>query len=189
VSRVLPRRRIFRPAREPRRWRRLALACAGLLLLVGLTGIGTPSYLFGSAPRDQGWFAAAGEVRVVDGDTLRLGDRTLRLSGVEAPPRGERCADATGRGHDCGAAAAEALARLVAGHDLVCRVEGRDRFGRGFGQCAAGQVDVNAALVAGGFALAQRGQSALEAAEGAARQGGRGLWAPGATAPEAWSRR
>jgi len=157
--------------------------------VAGLTGIGLPSNLMGLAPREQHWAAAAPDIRVVDGDTLRLGDRTLRLHGLEAPERGQACADAAGRGFDCGAAAAEALARLVAGRDLACRVQGRDRFGRALGICASGGIEVNAALVSAGWAVAGGARQAeLASVEAAARDAGRGLWA-GTTAPEAWRRR
>lgn len=163
----------------------LALAC---VLATGL-GIGVPSNLMGSAPREQQWTAPAADIRVIDGDTLRLGDRTLRLHGLEAPGRGLSCTDRAGHRFDCGAAAADALARLVAGRDLDCRVQGRDRFGRALGTCAAGGIEVNAALVSAGWALADdHRRRELAAVEAAAREAGRGLWA-GVALPEAWRER
>lgn len=171
------RRRIFRPAPQQQRWpgaaALLGLAALGWVVI----GLGLPADLFGSAPHEREWQASASEVRVVDGDTLRLGDRTLRLSGVEAPGRGLRCADAEGRSFDCGAASAEALARLVSGRDLACRVHGRDRFGRALGACVAGTVDVNSALVGGGWARAGEGSGGLATIEASARDARRGLWA------------
>jgi endonuclease YncB( thermonuclease family) len=174
---VRQRRRIFRPAAQPRRWPApaylLGAAAFGWLVI----GLGLPADLFGSAPREREWTVLAADVRVVDGDTLRLGDRTLRLSGIEAPARGLRCTDGEGRSFDCGAASAEALARLVAGRDLVCRVHGRDRFGRALGACSAGTADVNASLVHGGWARASETTGGLAAAEAVARAERRGLWA------------
>jgi endonuclease YncB( thermonuclease family) len=174
---VRQRRRIFRPAAQPRRWPNPALLLGAAALGWLVIGLGLPADLFGSAPREREWTVAAAEVRVVDGDTLRLGDRTLRLSGIEAPPRGLRCTDGEGRGFDCGAASAEALARLVSGRDLVCRVNGRDRFGRALGACSAGTANVNASLVDGGWARASEAGGGLAAAEAAARAARRGLWA------------
>jgi len=159
-----------------------ALGLTGLAVL--LIAVGLPADLLGSAPREQAWSASPGEVRVVDGETLRLGDRILRLAGLMAPQRGESCRDRSGAALDCGAASAAALARLVAGQPVSCRVQGRDRYGRGLGQCEAGGMDVNAALVAAGFALAEA--SVLRPTEVAARQSGRGLWAGGGALPEAW---
>lgn len=182
---MLPRRRIFRPASSPRAWRGplllLGLA-AGAAVLIG--GLGGPTQLFGNSPLEQDWAATPAEVRVVDGDTLRLSDRVVRLGGLEAPPRGEACQDAAGRGFDCGAGSAEALSRLVAGRAVACRVRGRDRFGRGLGQCEAAGVELNGALVSAGWALAEEGT--LLPLEDAARAAGRGLWAAGARPPESW---
>jgi endonuclease YncB( thermonuclease family) len=165
------------------------MALLGALLVAALSGIGLPPDLMGSAPREQDWSALAAEVRVVDGDTLRLGDRTLRLSGIDAPERGQGCTDAGGRGFDCGAAAAEALSRLVNGRSVVCRVQGRDRFGRGLGVCVAGGAELNSGLVVSGWALAYDNDPAMLVAETQARLAGRGLWAGGFTRPEDWRRR
>lgn len=182
--RVLSRRRIFRPAPTPRAWR-------GPLLLLGLAvgaavliGVGGTGPLMGRSPADQEWTAAAASVRVVDGDTLRLGDRIVRLRGIEAPERGESCRDGSGHPLDCGAGAAAALARLVVGRDVTCRITGQDRAGRGLGRCSAASADVNAALVAGGWALAS--DAALAPQQGAARAAGAGLWAAGAVPPSTW---
>jgi endonuclease YncB( thermonuclease family) len=181
------RRRIFRPS--ARRWRAPLVALLGTLLVAALSGVGLPTDLFGSAPRSQDWSALSVEVRVVDGDTLRLGDRTLRLADIDAPERGQTCTDAAGRWFDCGAAAAEALSRLVNGRSVVCRVDGRDRFGRGLGTCTAGGVELNAGLVSSGWALAYDGDARMTALETQARMAGRGLWAGGFTRPDEWRRR
>jgi endonuclease YncB( thermonuclease family) len=156
---------------------------AGVTLLFFVVGL--PGNLLGSAPRDQAWMASPAEVTVVDGETLRLGDRTLRLKGIAAPQRGETCRGGDGRGFDCGNAAAEALSRLLAGRAVACRVQDRDAFGRGLGRCDAEGVDLNGALVAAGFAVASSaGRGSLASAEQEARAAGRGLWASGQ--PEGW---
>jgi endonuclease YncB( thermonuclease family) len=165
------------------------MAVAGALIVGALSGLGLPPDLMGSAPREQDWSALASEVRVVDGDTLRLGDRTLRLAAIDAPERGQSCADGAGLAFDCGAAAAEALSRLVNGRSVVCTVSGRDRFGRGLGTCTAGGVELNAGLVSSGWALAYGDDAAMLAREVVARASGRGLWAGNFMRPEDWRRR
>lgn len=189
ASPVYNRRRLFRPAASPRRWRAPIVAIAGLVIVAALSGVGLPPALMGSAPREQDWSALAAEVRIVDGDTLRLGDRTLRLSGIDAPERGQACADGNGRPFDCGAAAAEALSRLVNGRSVLCRVHGRDRFGRGLGVCTAGGSELNTGLVTAGWALSYGDDLPLQAMELAARLAGRGLWAGNFTRPDEWRRR
>jgi endonuclease YncB( thermonuclease family) len=167
----------------------MPLLVLGVLCVLLGSGIGLPPDLMGSAPREQDWSALGAEVRVVDGDTLRLGDRTVRLARIDAPERGQGCADPTGRAFDCGAAAAEALSRLVDGRSVLCIVAGRDRFGRGLGQCSAGGAPLNAGLVAAGWALAEADDAPLRGIEAEARQAARGLWASGFTRPDEWRRR
>jgi endonuclease YncB( thermonuclease family) len=152
------------------------------------SGIGLPPDLMGSAPRQQDWSALGSEVRIVDGETLRLGDRTVRLARIDAPDRGQACADAAGRAFDCGAAAAEALSRLVNGRSVLCLVSGRDRFGRGLGQCTASGAELNAGMVGAGWALATE-TAELQALAADARRTASGLWAGGFARPEDWRRR
>jgi len=186
----MQRRRIFRPANTPRRWRGALMVLAMVLAGWGVAGLGLSTRLFGSAPPQQDWSAPASDVRVVDGETLRLGDRVVRLYGVAVPARGERCSDATGRGFDCGAAAAERLSLLIQNRSLNCLVHGRDAFGRALGVCQAGEVALNGGLVATGWALAEEsGQPGLLLVEKQAREARLGLWAPGMTPPEEWRRR
>jgi len=183
----MPRRRLFRSAPAPRRLGRTAAVgiSAGVGALV--IALGLPSELMGSAPRNQDWRAVAGDLRVVDGDTLRLGDRTLRLYGVDAPERGQHCADRAGRLYDCGTAAAAALAQLVADRGVECRLQGRDRFGRALGLCRSGEVELNRALVAAGWALADASAlPGLASVEAEARQAQRGLWTGGFEPPAHW---
>ncbi|MCA3325694.1 MAG: thermonuclease family protein [Roseomonas sp.] len=162
----------------------LGVACAVVAAL--FLGFGLPSNLFGSAPADRPVTAEPLQIRVFDGETLGLGDRIIRLSGIAAPSRGEACGGDTSSA-DCGAAAAAALARLVHGQAITCRVEGYDGFRRGLGRCIAGGRDVNAAMVESGFALASA--SVLRPLEVAARNGRQGLWADASQIPAEWRRR
>ncbi len=162
----------------------LGVACAVVAAL--FLGFGLPSNLFGSPPADRPITADAAQIRVFDGETLGLGDRIIRLSGIAAPARGEACGGDMARS-DCGAAAAAALARLVHGQAITCRVEGYDGFRRGLGRCIAGGRDLNAAMVEQGFALAS--VSVLRPLEVAARDGRQGLWADAGQTPAEWRRR
>jgi endonuclease YncB( thermonuclease family) len=183
----LERRRIFRGRRSRPRFRGAALALSAAIAAPVVLAVALPSNLFGSAPAERSWRAEADAIRIVDGETIGLGERIVRLDGVDAPARGEACRAASGESFDCGAAAAAALTRLVAGRPVACRIVGRDSFGRGLGQCEAAGADLNRALVGGGFAVATSG--ALRGQEAMARQTAQGLWAHGAGAPPAWRAR
>ena len=162
---------------------------AGTAVGAVAVGLGLPRNLLGSAPPDPAWRAVAGQVRVVDGETLRLGERVVRLHGLRAPARGENCAAPGGDRFDCGAAAAERLAGLVLDRAVECRLRGRDSFHRALGVCVAGETELNAALVAAGYALADgEGTPDLAQRETEARSGRQGLWAASGP-PSDWQSR
>lgn len=184
---MLERRRIFKGRKTRPRLRGAALLLTAAIAAPVVLGVALPSNLFGSAPTDRHWRAEANAIRIVDGETIGLGERIVRLDGVAAPARGEACRAASGEAFDCGGAAAAALTRLVAGRPVACRIVGQDGFGRGLGQCDAAGADLNRALVGGGFALATT--SGLRSQETAARITAQGLWANGAGAPLTWRTR
>jgi endonuclease YncB( thermonuclease family) len=189
------------PIRRPRRIFRSGSLGSGssvrLLnptLLAGLLGAGAgaavmmfslPAALFGRVPQPSGTLSAdAPQVAVVDGETLRLRDTVVHLQGVAAPSRGQACRAPDGTGYDCGAASTEALAALVRGHAVACRLSGRDHAGFPEGRCDAAGSDVNRALVATGWARARPDMPDLAGDETAAQAQHLGLWRTGGqTAP------
>jgi endonuclease YncB( thermonuclease family) len=130
-----------------------------------------------------------GTVEVVDGDSLRLGERSLRLFGIDAPERGQRCLDASGSSWDCGAAATARMRELVDG-GVICALGGKDVYDRDLVVCASlrTRIEVNASIVEDGFALAYRHYSEeYVAQEDIARVAKAGMWAGTFVAP--WDHR
>lgn len=164
-----------------------ALLLSAVVAVPLLLALALPTNLFGSAPTDRQWRAEAADIRIVDGETLALGEQVVRLAGMAAPMRGEICRRGDGETFDCGGASAAALMRLVTGRPVTCRITGRDAFGRGIGQCEAGGTDLGRTLVSGGYAVATG--SAMRNAEAAARQHGNGLWANRSGTPQDWRSR
>lgn len=172
------RRRIFRPTSSP--WGRVGRvvlpACVGAAGIAALVSTGLSTGLLRSQPPPQTPVAAnAADVAVVDGETLRVGSQVVRLAGVDAPGRGERCRG----GVDCGGAATAALAGLVRGRRVECVLDGRDLDDRPLATCRSNGVDLSHAIVLSGWARAQSGDAALGTAESTARRAGAGLWAGG----------
>lgn len=117
-----------------------------------------------------------GSARVVDGDTLTIGDVVVRLHGIDAPERSQTC-EGAGRIWACGSWARGELVRLTGEGTVVCELFETDRYGRAVGACRGSGGDLGAALVAGGAAVAYRRYSlAYVTQEAAARQAGRGVW-------------
>ncbi len=181
------KRRIFRPGpfAPPRRTLpvrpTLAAGVVVVLAVAGIALLSRPATLFGRVPAGAGTVQAAPDaVAVVDGGTLRLDARVVRLRGVAAPVRGRPCRGDDGRAFDCAGAAAERLAGLVRDRAVSCRLVGHDAAGRAQAVCTAGGTELNRAIVAAGFAHAEPGEPALGAAEAEARTARRGLWADAA---------
>ena len=180
-----PPRRIFRAspraaARSARRGRLPAAIWAGLAggaLGVVIMLLALPAELLGRVPVLAGTMTAPPQrVAVVDGETLLLNETIIRLDGIIAPRRGQACRGDDGTGTDCGAAATAALAGLVRGRDVECRLNGRDREGFARGICTAGDQELNHALVAAGWAHARADMPGLTGDEAAAKAAHLGLW-------------
>ncbi len=121
------------------------------------------------------------------GDTLRVGSATVRLVGIEAPERDQRCAKPGNKRWRCGEAAAAALSRLAQGRTLKCDVGKADAAGVAAGTCFDGATNINAALVKGGHVFADTGVLAsYRAAEAEARVAKAGVWAGEADRPAIW---
>ena len=95
-----------------------------------------------------------GTARVVDGDTVVIGDFKIRLHGIDAPESDQLCEGADGIPWKCGLESTRLLMRLTAGKTVVCRPMGLDKYYRVLATCAAGGVDLNAELVRQGLAWA-----------------------------------
>lgn len=61
-----------------------------------------------------------GSASVIDGDTLEIHGRRIRLDGVDAPERGRRCGDV-----NVYQRAAQALDSFVEGRTVLCTIQGR----------------------------------------------------------------
>ena len=127
---------------------------------------------------------------VIDGDSLRVGHREIRLDGIDAPELRQTCRNTDGREWPCGRAARARLAELVASGNVACADKGRDRFGRTLAVCSAGDFrDLGEMLVRGGLAVNyDRYTSRYRAVQEQARSARRGIWGGTFDSPEEWRR-
>lgn len=130
-------------------------------------------------PRGRG---VDGHARVVDGDSLRIGEVEIRLKGVDAPEMRQTCSRG-GHPYRCGEAAKRAMEAKVGSRPIACRVEGRDRYGRSLARCRLDGQDLGAWLVREGLAVGYRD---YEPEEAAARSRRVGLWAGEFQRPSVW---
>jgi endonuclease YncB( thermonuclease family) len=133
-----------------------------------------------------GWIdLGTGSVQVVDGDSLRRGDRDIRLHGIDAPEYRQTCLDKHGAEYPCGKQAANALRSLVREGVVSCTSIESDRYGRAVAVCKRGGLEINGEMVRLGWAVAysRHGLSYMRL-EAEARRAKRGIWAGRFEPPE-----
>lgn len=150
----------------------LAAAAAGLFVAVrpDSPGEAAPPTQRGERIREDG------AVRVVDGDTLNIGKARIRLYGIDAPERAQRCTK-QGRSYLCGREATLALRRMVGNARPICTERDRDSYGRSVAICTVAGRDLGQAMVVAGWAVAySRYARDYEGAEARARAARAGMW-------------
>ena len=143
---------------------------------------------------DEASFDLSGPVtvtQVVDGDSLRAGPLKIRVHGIDAPERKQRCKTAAGRDWDCGVEATKAMQDIIQGApELRCSLVDVDRYGRLIMHCLAGDTDIGEALVEQGLAMAYRRYSQdYVTAEQDAERAKRGIWQGQFDAPWEWRKK
>ncbi|MDH6666276.1 UNVERIFIED_ORG: endonuclease YncB(thermonuclease family) [Methylorubrum zatmanii] len=116
-----------------------ALLVPALALLAGLQA--PPARAGEAAPR-----IVSGPATVIDGATLDLGGRRLRLYGMDAPDLDQTCSDGHERDYSCGRAAAAALTARIGGGNVTCEL--READGSATALCRRDGEDLAAWMVA-----------------------------------------
>lgn len=129
----------------------------------------------------------SGRVHVIDGDTLAIGDMRVRLHGIDAPERDQRCGGKGGYVWPCGAWVTGEVRARYEGRTASCVALEVDRYDRIVARCTVDKVDLGAAMVESGLAFAYRTYSeAYVPQERAAARRGAGLHATGVQSPAAF---
>lgn len=137
--------------------------------------------LFGRAPDEL----VAGAARAIDGDSLVVAGREMRLKGLDAPELHQTC-EVDGKSVGCGRQAAAALRRWLARGPVTCAGNEIDRYNRLLVTCRINGQDIGADLVRRGLAVDFGSYPAQEAA---ARKDGAGIWAGTFEQPQLYRRR
>ena len=157
-----------------------AYLIAGMMLLSGAASASTSYDLSGPVT----------VTKVSDGDSLRSGKLRIRIFGIDAPELKQQCQDQNGSAWACGLAARQQMENLLDADKLLhCELRDVDRYGRLVMQCFRGTVDIGAAMVRSGHALAYRSFSQLYLAdEKHARSARNGVWRGSFQPPWEWRR-
>lgn len=131
----------------------------------------------------------SGTVSVIDGDTIEIHGRRIRLNAMDAIESQQRCTLPDGKSWNCGRDAAFALADKIGRSPLSCSVVDIDRYGRAVAICSLRGEDVGGWMVENGWAVAYRRYGTrYVAAEDRARKARRGIWVSRFVMPWDWRR-
>jgi endonuclease YncB( thermonuclease family) len=152
--------------------------CVGWIRVVRIWGVCVLLVLVASCVAAEGSGAIlSGVARVVDGDTLRLGEVRIRLHGIDAPEQDQACAAAGGGTWACGREATRALTAILSGREVSCTPLTLDRYGRTVARCFVDGSDLQADMVRRGLAWAfVRYSNEYVGQEAEARAAHRGIW-------------
>ena len=123
---------------------------------------------------------ASSNVKVVDGDSLEINTRRIRLLGIDAPELFQECFDKKGQTYMCGQEAKDYLQKLIEteqnkGEKLKCRAEAVDRYKRDLSICKIGKINLNLEMIKNGLAVAYK-EDMFQAAQNKAKKAQKGIW-------------
>lgn len=116
-------------------------------------------------------------IKVVDGDSLEIGSRRIRLFGIDSPEYVQNCYDKQHKKYSCGIKAKKYMEKLIAQGNIECHEISKDRYKRSLSECYSGKQNLNEAMVLAGWAVAYRDEDGIyERAEAVAKKDKRGVW-------------
>ena len=139
-----------------------------------------------------------GIATVVDGDSIKINKKKIRLFGIDAPEKEQICKKVYlsffifnfQKDYKCGEKSTLALSKKLKDKKVKCILEkNKDRYKRNIGTCYVKNQDINKWLVKNGYALAYKRYSkkyVLE--EHYAKENKLGIWKGTFIEPEKWRR-
>ena len=96
-----------------------------------------------------------GNAKVIDGDTIKIKGRRIRLYGIDAPESRQSCKKGNGRAYRCGAVTTVSLRKFIRqSQPITCYQKTTDQYGRSVANCfRADGANLASSLVAAGLAL------------------------------------
>jgi endonuclease YncB( thermonuclease family) len=132
---------------------------------------------------------SSGLVRVIDGDSLKMGGLEIRLQGIDAVEHEQVCHRDNGERWECGEEATRVLRAFISKRSVTCVHHGTDGYGRTLGTCSVGKTNINDWLVRQGWAIAYtRYSNEYLAAQNEAEMAKRNIWSGTFMNPERWRR-
>ncbi len=96
-----------------------------------------------------------GKARIIDGDTIHIGNNKIRLHGIDAPEINQDCSY-NNKNWKCGQLSKKFLLNLINLDEVSCQVKTVDRYQRYIAICFVNNLNINKMMVKNGWAIAYR---------------------------------
>jgi endonuclease YncB( thermonuclease family) len=124
---------------------------------------------------------------VIDGDTIKVQGKSIRLFAVDAPEKKQLCyKDALA--WECGIKAKEVLEEIIGDEKITCIPKAKDKYRRTVAICFAGTTEINREMVKRGYAVPvpELGGKDYLIDEAYAKKNNLGIWQGTFEIPSQW---
>ena len=105
-----------------------------------------------------------GFAKIIDGDTIKIGNKKIRLHGIDAPEKKQTCKKpyltisvfSFTKSYLCGQVSTHKLTKKINNQIVKCKIKDVDRYNRLIGECYKRNENLNSWLVSNGYAVAYR---------------------------------
>ena len=139
-----------------------------------------------------------GTPKIIDGDTIHINNKKIRLEGIDAPEIKQQCKKPFlkisaiigyqfNKNYSCGIMARIKLVEKINNSKVKCIVTSKDRYKRFIATCYKDNINLNKWMVRNGYAVAYRRYSKdYVRDEEYAKENKLGVWEGSFTMPEKW---
>ena len=96
-----------------------------------------------------------GKAKIIDGDTIHIGNSKIRLHGIDAPETKQKCIK-NSKKWNCGLESTRFLKNLVRNDYIECDTNGLDKYNRHIAICYKNNINLNSEMVINGWAIAYK---------------------------------
>ncbi|MBL6665036.1 MAG: thermonuclease family protein [Rickettsiales bacterium] len=134
----------------------------------------------------------SGKARVLDGDSILVDQKEVRLFGIDAPEYKQTCLDKDNKGYHCGQMSFLYLKKLINNKKVNCSYQKKDIYDRYLAKCYFETISINDNLLENGMAVIydyRKSSDRLKNLEKKAKENKKGMWQGGFELPRHYRKR
>lgn len=145
-------------------------------------------------PQHQNIFdkSFTGIAKALDGDSIFVGKKEVRLFGIDAPEYKQTCLDKNNKEYRCGKMSSLYLKKLINHKEITCHYHKKDIYHRYLAKCYLDETSINDNLLENGMAVIynyHKSSNRIKALEKKAKENKKGIWQGGFELPRHYRKR